>query len=97
MHFSLSLSLCLSLCTRMYVCIYLFIYLSVYSAYQTTIQTHVTDVLMEWGSLYILLKDGRLNRLDELDTKTKLETLFKKNLYHTAIRYVYLSTCIYLY
>lgn len=44
------------------------------------------DVLSEWGSLYVLLKDGRLIRLDELDTKTKLETLFKKNLYDTAIR-----------
>lgn len=57
-------------------------------AYQTTFSTRIVDVLSEWGSLYVLLKDGRLIRLDELDTKTKLETLFKKNLYDTAIRYV---------
>ena len=46
------------------------------------------DILSEWGSLYVLLKNGRLVKLDELDTKTKLETLFKKNLYSTAIRYI---------
>jgi hypothetical protein len=54
-------------------------------AYQTTFQTRIVDVLSEWGSLYVLLKDGKLIRLDELDTKTKLETLFKKNLYDIAI------------
>lgn len=56
------------------------------TAYQTTFQTRIVDVLSEWGSLYVLLKDGRLIRLDELDTKSKLENLFKKNLYDTAIR-----------
>lgn len=60
--------------------------LSFSPAYQTTFNTRIVDVLSEWGSLYVLLKDGRLIRLDELDTKTKLETLFKKNLYDTAIR-----------
>jgi len=54
-------------------------------AYQTTFTSRVIDILSEWGSLYVLLKDGRMIRLDENDTKTKLETLFKKNLYPTAI------------
>ncbi|CAI8032330.1 Vacuolar protein sorting-associated protein 11 homolog [Geodia barretti] len=54
-------------------------------AYQMTLNGRVVDVVSEWGSLYILLRDGRLIRLEENDTKTKLETLFKKNLYPTAI------------
>lgn len=54
-------------------------------AYQTTFSSRVIDVLSEWGSLYVILKDGKVIRLDENDTKTKLETLFKKNLYPTAI------------
>ncbi|XP_064382449.1 vacuolar protein sorting-associated protein 11 homolog [Halichondria panicea] len=54
-------------------------------AYQTTFSSRVIDVLSEWGSLYVILKDGSVKRLDENDTKTKLETLFKKNLYPTAI------------
>ena len=68
-------------------------------AYQTTFSTRILDVLSEWGSLYVLLKDGRLVRLDELDTKTKLDTLFRKNLYHIAIRcmrvhvHVFLCVC----
>ena len=56
-------------------------------AYQGRFDDLITDILCEWGSLFVLFKTGRLIRLDELDTKTKLETLFKKNLYHTAIRY----------
>ncbi len=55
-------------------------------AYQGRFDDHITDILCEWGSLFVLFKTGRLIKLDELDTKTKLETLFKKNLYHTAIR-----------
>ena len=82
-----------------------------------TFKSRVVDVLSEWGSLYVLLQDGRVStcaysvstcaysvstraysvstcanpnsqliRLDENDTKTKLETLFKKNLYPTAIK-----------
>jgi hypothetical protein len=74
-------------------------------AYQMTLNGRVVDVVSEWGSLYILLRDGRVSlrplpcyhgntpptqliRLEENDTKTKLETLFKKNLYPTAIKSV---------
>lgn len=31
-----------------------------YTAYQTTFNSRVIDVLSEWGSLYVLLKDGRV-------------------------------------
>ena len=31
-------------------------------AYQTTFSSRVIDVLNEWGSLYVLLKDGRVRR-----------------------------------
>ncbi|XP_058865560.1 vacuolar protein sorting-associated protein 11 homolog [Acipenser ruthenus] len=45
----------------------------------------VIDVLAEWGSLYILTRDRRLCVLQEKDTQTKLEMLFKKNLFVMAI------------
>lgn len=48
----------------------------------------VTDVLCDWGGLYVLTGDNRLHLLQEKDTQTKLEILFKKNLYHLAIRCV---------
>ena len=55
-------------------------------AFTATFSSQVTEVLHEWGSLYVLTKDNKLYRLDENDTQTKLETLFKKNLYPTAIK-----------
>ncbi|XP_072041834.1 vacuolar protein sorting-associated protein 11 homolog [Amphiura filiformis] len=41
----------------------------------------VLDVIQEWGSIYILGGDRKLYHLQEKDTQTKLEILFKKNLY----------------
>ncbi|KAM5132463.1 vacuolar protein sorting-associated protein 11 homolog [Mantella aurantiaca] len=49
------------------------------------ILTEVVDVLAEWGSLYVLTHDGLLHAFHEKDTQTKLEMLFKKNLYVMAI------------
>lgn len=45
------------------------------------------NVLSEWGSLLILTKDKRIHQLVEKDLHTKLDILFKKNLYDVAIRY----------
>ncbi|XP_022091158.1 vacuolar protein sorting-associated protein 11 homolog isoform X2 [Acanthaster planci] len=45
----------------------------------------VLDVFQEWGSLYVLGGDRKLYHLQEKDTQTKLEILFKKNLYSLAI------------
>lgn len=33
----------------------------------------IVDVLAEWGSLYVLTRDGRVHALQEKDTQTKLE------------------------
>ncbi|XP_067666114.1 vacuolar protein sorting-associated protein 11 homolog [Haliotis asinina] len=45
----------------------------------------VIDVMCEWGSLYVLAGDRKLYQLQEKDTQTKLEMLFKKNNYTLAI------------
>uniref|UniRef100_A0A3P8YJ81 Vacuolar protein sorting-associated protein 11 homolog n=1 Tax=Esox lucius TaxID=8010 RepID=A0A3P8YJ81_ESOLU len=46
---------------------------------------YIIDVLAEWGSFYILTRDGKMFVLQEKDTQTKLEMLFKKNLFVMAI------------
>lgn len=53
-------------------------------AYSATFN-NVVQVVSEWGSVYIITKDGQMYQLQEKDTQTKLETLFKKNLYSVAI------------
>uniref|UniRef100_A0A3Q2QIU7 Vacuolar protein sorting-associated protein 11 homolog n=1 Tax=Fundulus heteroclitus TaxID=8078 RepID=A0A3Q2QIU7_FUNHE len=53
-------------------------------AYSTSFDD-VIDVLAEWGSFYILTRDGKMFVLQEKDTQTKLEMLFKKNLFVMAI------------
>ncbi|XP_044312298.1 vacuolar protein sorting-associated protein 11 homolog isoform X2 [Varanus komodoensis] len=45
----------------------------------------VVDVLAEWGCLYVVTRDRKLHLLQEKDTQTKLEMLFKKNLFEMAI------------
>ncbi|KFM62524.1 Vacuolar protein sorting-associated protein 11-like protein, partial [Stegodyphus mimosarum] len=45
----------------------------------------VVDIISEWGSLYVLSQDGKLFNLQEKDTQTKLDMLFKKNQYALAI------------
>lgn len=43
-------------------------------------------VISEWGSLLVLTKDKVVHQLMEKDLHTKLDILFKKNLYDVAIR-----------
>uniref|UniRef100_A0A4W3J9W8 Vacuolar protein sorting-associated protein 11 homolog n=1 Tax=Callorhinchus milii TaxID=7868 RepID=A0A4W3J9W8_CALMI len=45
----------------------------------------IIDVLAEWGSLYVLTGNRTLSVLQEKDTQSKLEMLFKKNLFVMAI------------
>ncbi|XP_066929796.1 vacuolar protein sorting-associated protein 11 homolog [Clytia hemisphaerica] len=45
----------------------------------------VIAVLGEWGSLHVVTGDGKVFQLEEKDTQTKLETLFRKNMYDMAI------------
>jgi len=47
-------------------------------------------VLSEWGSLLVLTKDKKIHQLVEKDLHSKLDILFKKNLYDVAIRYIIL-------
>ncbi|CAG8559847.1 5223_t:CDS:10 [Funneliformis caledonium] len=54
-------------------------------AYVGTFSHGVRTICCEWGGIYILGMDGKLYRLEEKDTPTKLEILFKKNLYLLAI------------
>eukprot|EP00301_Raphidiophrys_heterophryoidea_P025639 c8652_g1_i2.p1 GENE.c8652_g1_i2~~c8652_g1_i2.p1 ORF type:complete len:738 (-),score=172.69 c8652_g1_i2:175-2388(-) len=42
-------------------------------------------VLCEFGSIFIVTGDNKMYQLKEKDTQTKLETLFKKNLFSIAI------------
>eukprot|EP01094_Clydonella_sp_ATCC50884_P020731 TRINITY_DN4366_c0_g1_i5.p1 TRINITY_DN4366_c0_g1~~TRINITY_DN4366_c0_g1_i5.p1 ORF type:complete len:934 (-),score=319.64 TRINITY_DN4366_c0_g1_i5:233-3034(-) len=46
---------------------------------------NVTNVITEWGSIFILTADGKCFQLEEKDTQTKLDTLFKNDLYSVAI------------
>ena len=43
-------------------------------------------VISEWGSLLVLTKDKKIHQLMEKDLHSKLDILFKKNLYDVAIR-----------
>ncbi|XP_077448668.1 vacuolar protein sorting-associated protein 11 homolog isoform X1 [Stigmatopora argus] len=45
----------------------------------------VIDVVAEWGSFFVLTRDGNMYIIQEKDTQTKLEMLFKKNLFVMAI------------
>ena len=47
----------------------------------------VVSVVCEWGSIYVLANNGKqLFQLSEKDTQSKLQILFKKNLYQMAIQ-----------
>src|SRR5699024_1499129 len=47
--------------------------------------TNVTHLVSEWGTIFIFCGDGKVYRLEEKDTQTKLETLFRKYLFSVAI------------
>lgn len=48
----------------------------------------ILAVLPEWGSFYVLTEDRNLHHFLEKDLRSKLDLLFKKNLYDTSIRYL---------
>uniref|UniRef100_A0A8C8IV98 PEP5/VPS11 N-terminal domain-containing protein n=1 Tax=Oncorhynchus tshawytscha TaxID=74940 RepID=A0A8C8IV98_ONCTS len=45
----------------------------------------IIEVLAKWGSFYILTRDRKMFVMQEKDTQTKLEMLFKKNLFVMSI------------
>lgn len=52
----------------------------------SAVSQEVVAVLPEWGSFYILTKDHNLHNFIEKDLQSKLDVLFKKNLYDISIR-----------
>lgn len=54
-------------------------------AYQDSRIGNVARVASEWGSTFVFTTSGRVYELVEKDTQSKLESLFKKNLYTVAI------------
>ncbi|KAF2073113.1 hypothetical protein CYY_005582 [Polysphondylium violaceum] len=45
----------------------------------------ISYICSEWGSIFLFTNDGKVYQLEEKDTQTKLETLFKKHSYSVAI------------
>jgi hypothetical protein len=54
-------------------------------AHRETNLPPITHVCAEWGSLFLLTADGAAIQLEERDMQTKLETLYRKNLYSVAV------------
>lgn len=54
-------------------------------AYKEQFRNVITYVCSEWGALFVFTKDGKAYQLTEMDTQTKLDTLFKKHLFQLAI------------
>lgn len=46
---------------------------------------NVLSVFVEWGYVFVLCRDGKLYQLEENDINSKMEILFKKNLYQVAV------------
>lgn len=46
----------------------------------------ITDVLSEWGFLFIVCSGGRLYQFEERDMQAKMDMLFTKNLYQLAVQ-----------
>ncbi len=55
-----------------------------YIAYNSPVP-EVLDAFFEWNNLFVVCKNGKLFRLREKDIQTKLDVLFRKNLYDVAI------------
>ncbi|KAI8878575.1 vacuolar protein sorting-associated protein 11 [Backusella circina FSU 941] len=60
-------------------------------AYTGTFLGGVRGVFCEWNSVWVIGMDGKLYHLDEKDTPTKLEILFKLNLYVLAINLAHMQ------
>ncbi|KAI8328773.1 hypothetical protein BC941DRAFT_444279 [Chlamydoabsidia padenii] len=60
-------------------------------AYVGTFTGGIRGIFCEWNALWVVGLDGKLYRLDEKDTPTKLEILFKLNLYVLAINLAHMQ------
>lgn len=52
----------------------------------TTQVEAIASVFVEFGTCYVLTKDNTLYHLDEKDLQSKLGSLYKKNMYDTALK-----------
>ncbi|ORX60289.1 hypothetical protein DM01DRAFT_1361468 [Hesseltinella vesiculosa] len=60
-------------------------------AYSGTFSGGIRGVFCEWNAIWIVGHDSKLYRLEEKDTPTKLEILFKLNLYMLAINLAHMQ------
>ncbi|KAI9486357.1 MAG: hypothetical protein EXX96DRAFT_40431 [Benjaminiella poitrasii] len=60
-------------------------------AYVGTFVGGIRGIFCEWNSIWVVGMDGKLYHLDEKDTPTKLEILFKLNLYVLAINLAHMQ------
>ncbi|KAI8066851.1 hypothetical protein BC940DRAFT_326494 [Gongronella butleri] len=60
-------------------------------AYVGTFPGGIRGVFCEWNGIWVVGHDGKVYRLDEKDTPTKLEILFKLNLYVLAINLAHMQ------
>ncbi|KAI9350402.1 hypothetical protein BD770DRAFT_157922 [Pilaira anomala] len=60
-------------------------------AYVGTFLGGIRGIFCEWNSIWVVGMDGKLYHLDEKDTPTKLEILFKLNLYVLAINLAHIQ------
>jgi hypothetical protein len=51
-----------------------------FNAFSQNAFSPVAHVANEWGTLFLFCKNGKMFRLEEKDTQTKLETLFRRGL-----------------
>ncbi|KAH7890168.1 hypothetical protein F5I97DRAFT_645537 [Phlebopus sp. FC_14] len=58
-------------------------------AYTGIYENGIRDVVSAWGSLWVLGIDGKLTRLIEMPTPTKLSLLYSKHLYPLALSLAY--------
>lgn len=67
--------------------------------------SHVSHILFEWGSVFLLTQEfkqdgsfvNKFFQLEEKDTQTKLDMLFKKNLFSVAINLAHMQKFDYAY
>eukprot|EP01156_Anaeramoeba_ignava_P002020 Anaeramoba_ignava/a217348_50.p1 GENE.a217348_50~~a217348_50.p1 ORF type:complete len:605 (-),score=184.58 a217348_50:114-1928(-) len=52
---------------------------------QTNFKSPCMDIITEWGFVYVITKDFNVFKLEEKNTQTKLDILYKKNMYHQAV------------
>ncbi|KAJ2962679.1 hypothetical protein NQZ79_g2272 [Umbelopsis isabellina] len=60
-------------------------------AYKDSFIGGIRGVVCEWGAIWIFGLDNKIYRLDEKDTPSKLEILFKQNLYVLAINLAHMQ------